>query len=728
MRSAEELMRSPFAKRVFVQLAAAVLVWVAPGRALADDGKAKSAVDDALAQITAKKYDNALSGLDKAHQMCRRSKCSPAIEADMFLAMGIAYGLKDEADKGRTRFEWALARKPDAEPDGRFMTRKLKTMFTDAQAKVKDKKGAQPPGQVGAMSATQKECVDTAKQVLASGDWEICLGTMVQCLGSGDFAAGKLMSARCQDKGNLLLEAKRDAQAAVDLAKSDGDTALAKEASDYLQEVDLALPKILLLYHPEGAPKKKLCEQSAVKELVVNVDGQPVDSDKLCDPIPHNPGRAIVQVKGKRSGQPYEVQRTIQFERAEQIEQNMFEEKTPIQICYEKARNFAERQKCDEKYGEKPKGLNVKAGLEVSSYNDTDHVDVVSPSLFFAAVQPTQGWNVGGQVLVDVVTTASADIIATASRRFDQVRFGATLGGGYKIGPATVGITGSTSIENDYIARSVGANVSADVASKMATPYLAYDYGFDILGRADTKFAVFRRDLQRHTINFGSSIVFNPSTIGVFGGTVQIELGDSSKPYRHVAMFNPEDAAAIPKGASADLVAMARLPLMPFEQLPDSRFRYAALLGAMHRFETSTLRGTERLYIDNWGLMASTTDVRFLWDVYEAKGEGGKTGYPQLRLTPHVRFHIQGPVKFWQRTYVARQDVGGYELPAFRTGDRELGPLWALTGGAGVRAAPTKVLALGVQVEGIYTRFLDHLYIFDRWGLFTASTLELEFD
>ena len=30
-----------------------------------------------------------------------------------------------------------------------------------------------------------------------------------------------------------------------------------------------------------------------------------------------------------------------------------------------------------------------------------------------------------------------------------------------------------------------------------------------------------------------------------------------------------------------------------------------------------------------------------------------------------------------------------------------------------------------VQAEGIYTQFLDHILVYDRWALFTATTLEL---
>jgi hypothetical protein len=126
--------------------------------------------------------------------------------------------------------------------------------------------------------------------------------------------------------------------------------------------------------------------------------------------------------------------------------------------------------------------------------------------------------------------------------------------------------------------------------------------------------------------------------------------------------------------------------------------------------------------------MASSTDMRFLWDFYGAAAEGDEEAFPQLRLSPHTRFHIQGPVDFWRRAYVVVPTAAGSDLPVLRTGDRELGPVFAVTLGSGLRVGVNDVLSLGVQIEGIYTQFLDHLYIFDRWGLFTASTLELEID
>ncbi len=794
-----------------VALATGALVLSPSHRASAQEAVAKAAADAALEDIANRNYDDAIVLLEAAVLNCKKNKCTTATEAEIHLNLGIALGLKDQPEKARANFEIALAKNPDIEPNARFMTRKLKQIWAEAQEKAKAAKAAEPPkvavvpvpvkvpepakpskpaetpkpaeaakpakpaetpkpaeaakpakpaepakptepakpakpakpaeaakpakptgpgkasgseekasaekapaGKV--LTSEQSEALASAKALLNSNDWEGCLGAMVQSLASGDYAAGKLMAARCQDKGDLLVEAKGDAEAAVRLAKADKDEALAKEAQRYVEELDESIPRINLKF------------QAGVTDLIVKIDNARVPADKIREPIAHNPGTALVEVTGKRGGEPYEFSKKVAFQRSESIDLDVVSTETPLQACYRKARNANERKACDDKYNPGAKGLNFKTGLEVSSYNDTNQVDVVSPAIYFAAVQPTQGWNIGGQAIVDLVSTASADIVAMASRRFDQARVGASVGGGYKVGVATVGVNAATSIESDYVARSAGVNLSADLFDKMVSPYLTYDYGFDILGRARTEFAVFRRDLQRHTVNFGASVIFNPSTVGIVGGTFEANLGDASKPYRHVPMFDASVAPEIPVAASAALVAAGRLPMMPFEQLPTSRKRIAALLGVLHRFETSTIRGTERLYIDDWGQISSTTDVRYLWDFYEGKGAGGAPGYPQLRFTPHARFNVQGPVSFWQRAYVASQSVGGYEIPMYRTGDRELGPLWAVTGGLGLRSAFNRVVSLSVQVEGVYTRFLDHLYLFDRWGLFTASTLELEFD
>jgi len=95
-----------------------------------------------------------------------------------------------------------------------------------------------------------------------------------------------------------------------------------------------------------------------------------------------------------------------------------------------------------------------------------------------------------------------------------------------------------------------------------------------------------------------------------------------------------------------------------------------------------------------------------------------------------VRFHAQTPVGFWQRAYVSGAGPG-FSLPEFRTGDRELGPLWAVTGGAGAKvflgsAANPHFFSIGFETDVVYTSYLDDLFITSRTGILGSLTLQLE--
>jgi hypothetical protein len=150
------------------------------------------------------------------------------------------------------------------------------------------------------------------------------------------------------------------------------------------------------------------------------------------------------------------------------------------------------------------------------------------------------------------------------------------------------------------------------------------------------------------------------------------------------------------------------------EQVPLSRNRYALTLGLAHRFHASTLRLEERLYDDTWGLLAQTADAHWLVDV-------GR----RVELGPHARLHDQTAVVFWQRAYELRS---GFDFPAYRTGDRELGPLMNVGGGASVRLGigpdrdPMR-WSVRLDLEATYTRFLDDLYLTDRTSTLGALSV-----
>jgi hypothetical protein len=77
-------------------------------------------------------------------------------------------------------------------------------------------------------------------------------------------------------------------------------------------------------------------------------------------------------------------------------------------------------------------GVEGKLVSEVGGYQDTTSTSVLTPSLGAGVTWPDAGIELEGGYLVDVVSTASPDVVATASPRWEEVRHGAHLGFRYK--------------------------------------------------------------------------------------------------------------------------------------------------------------------------------------------------------------------------------------------------------------------------------------------------------
>jgi len=358
--------------------------------------------------------------------------------------------------------------------------------------------------------------------------------------------------------------------------------------------------------------------------------------------------------------------------------------------------------------------LTETVSSDVAEYADTDHVFVFTPSIAGTVANPTAGWSVSGDYLVDVVSAASVDIVSTASRRWEEVRNEGSLSGTYKPGTFGASVNAGVSSEPDYLALNAGGSITQDLRDKTFTWLLGYNYGHDVAGITNTPFSVFSHEIDRHAFKAGATIVINKTTIASFVGDVVVESGDQSKPYRYIPLFAP--GVYVPVGASPDLVNDLRVSERPREQLPLSRDRYAFSVRFAHRLKNSTLRLDERFYTDSWGLKATSTDARYLFD------------FGRVELGPHLRVHAQTPVDFWQRAYVMGP---GFTYPALRTGDRELGPLVNLTVGGSVQVAlgpagRRRAWVAGVDVNATLTQYLDDLYITQRISVVSGLSLQAE--
>ncbi len=357
----------------------------------------------------------------------------------------------------------------------------------------------------------------------------------------------------------------------------------------------------------------------------------------------------------------------------------------------------------------------VRASSETAEYADTDHVFVTTPSLTASVAKPTAGWSVNGSYLVDVVSAASVDIVSTASRRWQEARQAGTLEAAYKRGAVGVSANGAVSFEPDYSSWAAGLIATQDLLEKNLTLLAGYDHERDVAGRAGTPFSVFSRTIETDRVKAGITLILDRATTGSALFDMEFVNGDTSSPYRYVALFAP--GTSVPAGASIDAVNALRLSERAIEEVPLSRSRYALTLSLAHRFHASTIRLEERLYDDTWDLLAQTSDARWLVDL-------GR----RVELGPHVRVHDQTGASFWERTYVLRP---GFNYPAYRTGDRQLGPLVNLTGGGSLRvgvgsARDPMAWTLGLDFEATYSRYFDDLYLTDRVATLGALTIAAE--
>ncbi|HEX4337489.1 MAG TPA: DUF3570 domain-containing protein [Polyangiaceae bacterium] len=359
-----------------------------------------------------------------------------------------------------------------------------------------------------------------------------------------------------------------------------------------------------------------------------------------------------------------------------------------------------------------PKDTAVeRASFEMAGYQDNDAVTVFTPSIALG-IDNASGATLRATYLVDIVSAASVDIVSTASPRWQEVRQAGSVYGEYKPRDFGVGVGASLSREPDYLSYGAYATVRKDFSEKNWSLFFGYGLSHDTAGRcgadgACTPFSVFSRNLLRESFNLGVDLVVDRQSLLTVTGDLVVEDGDQSKPYRYVPMFTPEKAALVKKGESIKDVNDNRSPERPLEQLPLTRRRFAVTARYARRIGNSTLRASQRVYDDTWGLIASSTDARIVFDV-------GK----RFAVWPHLRFNVQRAVNFWKLAYVSRGGTG-WDLPEYRTGDRELGPLWTAGGGFGVKwyiggAADPERFAVQLSGDAMYTSFLDDLYLTSR--------------
>lgn len=683
-------------------------------------------------------YKEALDTLALAKQACaKKSACSPNIRAKVYVAIGtvLAGGLGKQKE-AKDAFATALKEDPSITLFPDFTNPNVEKPFREAKAggsasggseepkpatttatapaasgggkKLKVTYDGQRPGR-GFRTGEGWFYYDQALKAEKDREWLDCVEYAKASYEAEPQTRILFLAAACEARAGLWVEAVADFDATAEAAERMNIRQTAAQARSRAEELRNKLPKIILK-KPTNAT-----------DLKVRLNGVAVEESDLGSEMFVNPGERTVVATGKVSGVEQSFEQKVDVGEGETVtvEIKLVPKGKAIDRALVKCMQDAQTQdQFDECISKNRKlGVNMKFGFEVSGYHDSDKVDVASPAFFFNVEHPTAGWGFGGSILVDVVTAASTDIVATASPRWTEQRYVPALGGHKKFGDVDVNLHAGLSIEPDYFATSVGTTVAIDLRQKTITPSIGYDFSYDTQGRSGTSYDVYSRKIMRHALAAATTFVLDKQSILTTNLTMVFESGDSSKPYRYIPMFAKDVAPRVQPGQQLNTVNFYRNPERVLEQLPLDRQRFAIAGMYARRFSTSTLRIEERLYADSWGLKATTTDARYLVDVSK-----------NFRVWPHFRLHAQTGASFWQLAYVSDRTATGIQVPALRTGDRELGPLLGVTGGLGARLSfgEAKNWGLGFTGDVVMTNFLNTLYILQRFGYLGALTLEVD--
>lgn len=252
--------------------------------------------------------------------------------------------------------------------------------------------------------------------------------------------------------------------------------------------------------------------------------------------------------------------------------------------------------------------------------------------------------SVVGNYYVDMVTSASIDVVTTASP-YTEERKQWSLGMDYLRGNTTLTANFTSSVESDFDASTWGFSVSQDMFGAMTTLTLSYALGNDVVGRSDDE--TFSRDNTRQHYGIGLTQILTRNLITSLNFETNTDEGFLNNPYRSVRYadsssgtgysFEPELYPATRTSNSVGLRARYFLP-----------YRAA-------------LQGEYRYFTDTWDIMAHTAAVEYVHPI------------DPWTFRVKYRWHDQTGAAFYSDLFPRS------EATNFRARDKELGPMTSQT-------------------------------------------------
>lgn len=330
---------------------------------------------------------------------------------------------------------------------------------------------------------------------------------------------------------------------------------------------------------------------------------------------------------------------------------------------------------------------SASAGVYVR--DDTDRTLVISPRLRLRS-QLAEETHLDASYVVDVWTSASVDIVASASQPVTEQRDELNLGLDQVIGDVTLAGGYRVSIEPDY--ESHGGSLSIAWALADNATILAWSAAgsADQVGRAgDPSFAE-----EVNTLTTAASLtqVVDPDTVLQALYELSIVRGYQASAYRFV-----------PIGVDGQCYGVSAF-CRP-EQNPRERLRHALALRARRALgQRWSVGAGYRAYLDDWGIVSHTATADLAW-----------APDPQSTIALTYRFYTQGAADHYQPFY-SESDRNA----AHFTRDKELSPLSSHR----VALELERLWELGAGTSGVVTglEVAPTVYLYDDYPLLERVT------
>lgn len=297
-----------------------------------------------------------------------------------------------------------------------------------------------------------------------------------------------------------------------------------------------------------------------------------------------------------------------------------------------------------------------------SLYQDTSRTTIAT-TVVNARVSPNDRLTVSGHYLVDIITSASVDVISSATTKaqcsiavptttptcqqapFHDTRHEGEVGVAYADGTHTASLGYVYSVENDWRSHSFSGGYSNDYLSHRLTLGLGGSFTTNAVGRSHDE--NFHRSQKQASLSFDVGIVGSKRDLITLDYSIVYVTGFQASPYRNAFFLD----ATVP----GQLIGTP-------EVVPSERFRHAvAVRWNHHLFHDVALKSHLRGYTDSWGVLSGTAGTEYV------------VGIREIELGVFARGYAQTAARFYQDTYAHRQ--------LYMTSDRKLSPMIDAFGG-----------------------------------------------